>query len=200
MLSDIDAKLVTKAILAMRGVNQKKHRIQHEEGSLELQIRPMAYKGTSIAWMRNMNLRMQEDWCEEPAMPDGPLVIKVPLKQILCPKCSFAKSTEHFKMKSKLGFSMMKCLRCKHTTSSSLWRCVCRSLWYKCDEHVHNIFLNSFGLMKVNRGTVKLPGRVPAISMNGHDVPFPKKRGTDARFAVDSNVEVAGPPLVGSTP
>ena len=60
--------------------------------------------------------------------------------------------------------------------------------------------LKSFGLMKVNCGRVKLPGTVPAISMNGHDVPFPKKRSNDARFAVDSNVEVAGPPLVGSTP
>ena len=53
-LNDSDAKMITQSILAMRGVSQKKHKILHEQGDLKLQVRPMAYKGTAIAWMRRL--------------------------------------------------------------------------------------------------------------------------------------------------
>ena len=48
-----DAKMITQAILAMRGINQRKHKEQHEEGNLKLQLRPMAYKGTARSKLRN---------------------------------------------------------------------------------------------------------------------------------------------------
>ena len=99
----------------MRGVNQKKHRVLHDEGNLELQIRPMAYKGTSIAWMRNLNLSEQEDWSNEPAIPDGPIASKRQLKQIACPKCGYMKSIEDYKVRGRVGFSMMTCKRCRNT-------------------------------------------------------------------------------------
>ena len=91
MVDQDEAKLITQAILAMRGVNQKKHRQLHEEGNLELQIRPMVYKGTTIAWMRNLSLDVQENWLSEPALPDGPIEDKAPLNHIACPKCGFLK-------------------------------------------------------------------------------------------------------------
>ena len=51
--------MIMKAILAMRGINQKKHKFQHAEGTLELLPRPMAYKGTAHAWLRNLG-KMEE--------------------------------------------------------------------------------------------------------------------------------------------
>ena len=76
------------------GVNQKKHNALHEEGNLELQIRPMAYKGASIAWMRSLSMSQQEDWSEELPIPDGPMATKKQLKQMACPKCSHMKNTD----------------------------------------------------------------------------------------------------------
>ena len=52
-----DAELITKAILAMRGINQKEHKGEHEAGILMLMPRPMAYKGTAHAWLRNLGKR-----------------------------------------------------------------------------------------------------------------------------------------------
>ena len=80
ILKKEDEQTVTQAIRAMHGVNQKKHKALHEEGNLELQIRPMAYNGASIAWMRSLSMSQQEDWSEEPAIPDGPMAIKKQLK------------------------------------------------------------------------------------------------------------------------
>ena len=48
-----DAELITKAMLAMRGIIQKKHKLEHDEGNLKLLPRPMAYKGTAHAWLMN---------------------------------------------------------------------------------------------------------------------------------------------------
>ena len=54
IIDEKDARTIVKAILAMRGVNQKKHKMLHEEGHLKLIPRPMAYKGTAHAWLRNL--------------------------------------------------------------------------------------------------------------------------------------------------
>ena len=109
MLTNEDGKMVTQAILAMRGVSQKEHELMHDEGNLELQVRPMAYKGTSIAWMRSLSISMQENWIEEPAIPDGPALKKEILKQVACPKCGRTKRIDDLKVKGKFGFSLMKC-------------------------------------------------------------------------------------------
>ena len=49
-----DAELITKAILAMRGINQKKHKEAHDQGILKVMQRPMAYKGNSHSWLWNL--------------------------------------------------------------------------------------------------------------------------------------------------
>ena len=54
IIEEKDTRVIVKAILAMRGVNQKKHHLLHEEGHLKLIPRPMAYKGTAHAWLRNL--------------------------------------------------------------------------------------------------------------------------------------------------
>ena len=136
MLKEEEEKMATQAILAMRGVKQKKHKVMHEEGNLELQIRPMAYKGTSVAWMRSLNISKQGDWTEEPAIPGGPALTKEILKQVACPKCGHMKDINDFKVKGKAGYRMMKRKRCHSTSSASLWRCSCKYLWHNCEMHV----------------------------------------------------------------
>ena len=57
-----DAWLITKAILAMRGINQKKHKEAHSQGLLKMLKRPMDYKGIAHAWLRNQsNMSMQSN-------------------------------------------------------------------------------------------------------------------------------------------
>ena len=53
-----DAELVMKAILAMRGINQKKHKAEYAAGTLMLTQIPMSYKGTAHAWLRNSGKSM----------------------------------------------------------------------------------------------------------------------------------------------
>ena len=49
VLKDEEAKMMTQAILAMRGVNQRRMKELHEEGNLKLQEKVLASKGTSTA-------------------------------------------------------------------------------------------------------------------------------------------------------
>ncbi len=49
VISKEDAELITKAIMAMRGINQQKHKAEHDAGTLVLVPRPMAYKRTTCA-------------------------------------------------------------------------------------------------------------------------------------------------------
>ena len=135
-LSVEDAKMITQAILAMRGSNQKKHKAMHQKGTLQLQKRPMAYKGTATAWMRNLDLGGKEDWLEEPALPDGQACNKKVLKNIACPRCGFLKSVERYKVYGKVGFSRITCMRCRSVTSAEKWRCGCELLWPKCELHM----------------------------------------------------------------
>ena len=105
-----DAELITKAIMAMRGINQKKHKVEHDAGILTLISRPMAYKGTAHAWLRNLG-RMDEyeDWTSTPLKPDGPDASPKELKVIKCLSCDEAQSTKEHKMKGHAGFSQLKC-------------------------------------------------------------------------------------------
>ena len=54
VLDEEDSITITQAILAMRGVNQKKHKEKQADGNLLLPIRTMAYKGAATAWMRSL--------------------------------------------------------------------------------------------------------------------------------------------------
>ena len=79
VLKDEEAKMMTQAILAMRGVNQRRMKELHEEGNLKLQEKVLVSKGASTAWMRSLELGDKEDWTQELAMPDGPIARKVSL-------------------------------------------------------------------------------------------------------------------------
>ena len=77
VISRCDAELITKAILAMRGINQKKHKAEHDAGMLKLIPRPMAYKGMAHAWLRNLGrLDEYDDWTAKPSKPDAAEVQK----------------------------------------------------------------------------------------------------------------------------
>ena len=85
-IDEEDSKYITRALLTMRGVNQKIHKIAHDAGSLELCPKPISFKGTSHAWVRNLKKKDQlQDWTVEPALPDGQRLTKQPLSFILCP-------------------------------------------------------------------------------------------------------------------
>ena len=49
-ISEDMAKDVLTAMIALKGIYQKKHRIAHEEGTLCMLPMPLAYKGSAEAW------------------------------------------------------------------------------------------------------------------------------------------------------
>ena len=141
-----DSRYITKALLAMRGVNQSIHKKMHDEGTLLLQPKPFAYKGTSHSWMRN--LRKPEsagNWTLEPALPDGPSVKRIPLKMITCPEadCRRSQATKMHKLQVKIGFCQLTCQTCRSTNSTIHWKCPCGHQWHKCAVHVQQKLLHS---------------------------------------------------------
>ena len=186
VLNDNEARMLTQAILAMRGVNQKKHKEQHEEGNLKLQIRTMAYKGTETAWMRCLDLGEKENWIQESALPDGPMQNKQILRHISCPKCAKEKNVERYKVYGKVGFSRIKCMRCQIITTAQEWRCGCNLSWPKCEVHTLKTLMHAYRSCKVT------PGRVKVIKGNkktlkGQDAAYPQRRCQGTQVALSSN-------------
>ena len=137
-----DSKYIARAILAMRGVNQKFHKKQHADGTLMILQKPFAYKGTSHVWMRNIVRPAEtQDWTKEPALPDGPPQRKKPLKTIECPECGTFQSTKAHRLQVKVGFCMLTCQACRSINSTKHWKCHCGEQWYKCEVHVQQRFL-----------------------------------------------------------
>ena len=170
-LNDQEAKRVTAAVLAMRGVNQKKQKLAHQEGNLKLHRRPMAYKGLSRAWLRNLTKAShQDDWTVRSKTPDKPESAKIPLKRIGCPKCSFMQDTAKHRLRAKIGYGQMTCQRCRHATKSSTWTCECSVEWHKCHMHVHANYLG-----KVSPWG-KASKRGIDVFSRGTNEPLPKQR------------------------
>ena len=180
--------MLTQAILAMRGVNQQKHKEQHEEGSLKLQNRPMAYKGIETAWMRSLDLGKKENWISEPAIPDGPIQNKTILRCISCPKCGKEKNVEKYKVYGKVGFSRIKCMRCSSVASAQEWRCKCNLLWPKCETHILKTLMQAIQRCKAT------PGRGKVIkkgmkTLQGRDEVYPRRRINGKQPAVVGDIQ-----------
>lgn len=131
-LVEDDAKYITKALLAMREVNQKVHKAAHDDGNLKLLPKPFAYKGTPHSWMRNLRKPCEvDDWTREPALPDGLIVRKQPLNTIACPFCLSHQDTRMHRLRVKFGFCQPTCQKCRSVSSTKKWHCPCAMPWYK---------------------------------------------------------------------
>ena len=70
IITNDEAGVITGAILAMRVINQRKHKEAHDQGTLRLVRRPKAYKGTAHAWLRNLKgIESQACWATELSTP-----------------------------------------------------------------------------------------------------------------------------------
>lgn len=73
-ITEEDGRYIAKALLAMRGVNQKICKAMRENGNLKLHPKPFVYKGTPHAWLRNLRVRDGlADWAKELVLPEGPV-------------------------------------------------------------------------------------------------------------------------------
>ena len=95
----------------------------------------------------------------------------MPLTEIACPKCEAKQSTDKLRLVTKAGFSNVGCRMCHEVTSSSIWRCRCRTPWIKCPRHV----LVKKGQAKGTNGSASGRNKCRAIDRGG-DVPMPLQR------------------------
>ena len=183
--------MITQAMLAMRGVNQRKHKEQHEEGSLRLQNRAMAYKGTETAWMRSLELGAKESWIHEPAIPDGPIQHKKILRCISCPTCGKEKNVEKYKVYGKVGFSRIKCMRCKLVASAQQWKCNCNLQWPKCETHILKTLMHAIQRCQTASGRGKVIKK-GMKTLQGSDAAYPRRRinGKQAAVIINSQTQV----------
>ena len=182
-LEDEEARRLTAAVLAMRGVNQRKQKQMRQEGNLKLRRRPMAYKGLSRAWLRNLtNARHEDDWTLTPTFDDELDKTKIPLKHIGCPTCGFTHDTNSKRLRAKIGYGQLTCKRCQHTTTSSTWICNCEVEWHRCDLHVHAGILSKANLRD------KYSKRGVESSVRGTNEPLPKRaREEENAIAISSS-------------
>ena len=128
-------------------MNQKKHTILHEEGHLKLIPRPMAYKGTAHAWLRNLRgMEQHEDWIKQPKNPDPMEKEKEVLSEIRCPECDASQGTHGQKLHTEAGYSQIKCQECQEVSSAMKWQCTCGGSWTKCGVHVRRNPKKEFAL------------------------------------------------------
>ena len=154
--------------------------------------RPMAYKGTSHSWLRNLGkIEAQESWTGEPALPDGPDPEKNILGNWIFPACLKEQPTLDLKLKVKLGFSQLTCQSCRDIRSTAEWLYKCRIQWHKCGEHVHRATLQKIrGFDPPYHVNTAVPrGRKRKRLAGGIDRPMPKKRGIEGfdGYAIDGD-------------
>ena len=96
------AEAIVKAVLAMRGVNQRMKKQSHQDGHLKLHGRPLAYNGLSRAWLRNCSMATEaDDWTKIPKHEEDRDERVTPLSQVRCPACSYAHETANNKMRAQ---------------------------------------------------------------------------------------------------
>ena len=191
----IDAKRVTAAILAMRGVNQSKQKQTHQEGNLKLHRRPLAYKGLSRAWLRHFSIAKEDDdWTKEPKHEEEPDVAPIPLNQVKCPKCGHNQDTANNKMRAKVGFGQLTCQRCRQVTKAYTWYCECGVEWHRCKMHAHKDILRGVSLRAetVKRGlgdTSSARGVSDSVPKRArtewHEVAIPESSPVCQRISLD---------------
>ena len=146
-INEEDARRVTSAVLAMRGVNQRMQKQSHQDGHLKLHRRPLAYKGLSRAWLRNYSMAKEaDDWTKAPKHEEDRGERVIPLNQVRCPACNYSHETANNKMRTKVGFGNLTCKRCRQVTKASCWHCDCGIDWHKCAMHVHKDLMRSVSL------------------------------------------------------
>ena len=168
----------------MRGVNQKKHKALHEEGHLKLIPRPMAYKGTAHAWLRNLgSMDQHADWTKQPKNPDPKGREEEVLSEIRCPECDASQGTHKQKLHTKAGYSQIKCQECQEVSSAIRWQCTCGGSWTKCGIHVRRNLKQEFAHETFTPMTCIMPFRGGSMQQeHGVDRPMPRKRQHDGEF------------------
>ena len=80
------------------------------------------------------------------------------------------------KLKSKLGFSQLRCQACEEVSTAVLWHCRCRIQWHKCGEHIHKHLLQDISSDKSSPTMCDLPdkGTKRKLSDHGVDRPMPR--------------------------
>ena len=156
-------------MITLKGIYQKKHRIAHEEGTLCLLPKPMAYKGSAEAWCQR--IASHDNLIAEPRIPDTKPAEKVRLLKSHCPECDAEVDSKRMKLKVKAGFCSITCKQCRVIRLSSKWRCSCGKLWIKCGVHVQAKLMEK----SIKRNGAFSKGRGRKRGREGIDAPFPKR-------------------------
>ena len=63
------------------------------------------------------------------------------LKDLKCPTCHAEQKVAGMKLRTRTGFSELKCKvdHCGEVALSNIWRCRCNLLWTRCPRHYHEV-------------------------------------------------------------
>ena len=96
ILDEEDSITITQAMLAMRGVKQKKDKGRHLEGTLKLPTRTLAGKGAATIWMEGLKYKKDDIWIKDKnEVEEKDNVVKQVLIHISCPECGCNKNVEN---------------------------------------------------------------------------------------------------------
>ncbi len=111
---------------------------------------------------------------------------KTILKIISCPKCSQSKNVEKYKVYGKVGFSRIKCMRCRSVASAQEWKCSCNLQWPKCETHILKTLMHAIQRCQTAPGRGKVIKRGMKTSQ-GQDAAYPQRRIKGNHLAVQTN-------------
>ena len=136
-VSKEDGEKVMRILMALRGLENKKHLEEWESGQLKVLPKKLNLQGTVQAWRKAVKAgaRWNNEVQGAREMADGvaaELRQTTKLLEIHCPTCNVSHEVAKMKLVSKTGgFSNLKCKagRCGQTASSIEWRCRCNRMW-----------------------------------------------------------------------
>ena len=110
------------------------------------------------------------------------------IKSLACPKCEVRQDVTKMKLKTKAGFSSLKCKAksCEQVTLSSMWKCCCRIQWVKCPLHVHASLV---GKVAKQGASLRMKAR-SSRKARGGEVQMPVKRYSKAKGNFTNRIEM----------
>ena len=196
-VSEADAKSIVQGILAMRGADKKKHKELHAAGNLCLHERRLPMQGAMQCWRKAVG---EGQYWSKPDLQYLSEVISLKhgktLAEIMYPECRESHRTKKLQLQVNIAFSGLACQCCRNVSLTSMWRCRCNILWYKCPIHVHENVMKAKLAARSSIGSSRKKREERFDPERGVERQMPKRRKALVGFACNEAVCTGMQPIV----